>query len=711
MAAVKNFWFPICVRRREASDQHLIGVETLQILTLMTESSKEEQYLFFYNFQNQKFIKEYCGRKMPQFVRTNKRSPQTTLVIDFDNLIPEAALIVREKFQSFEKALNGKAMLLTSPSGNMHVLYVVRGALPESDYVRVQTSVISHFFGQVESFVDRGSSLSLNRGFYHSQHLVRWMEKGLVHPTPATQRKNGFFWDNRVQISYAELMDLLWECQPVEQRKIYELADDARRMLDFMLLIARSGTDAEKEKYSEQFARIMACLRQREEGKRKSRAEEICSRAQSEQYQAAVKCIESFAGEAVFRAQAVSEICLKLVQRTESGGAGDYLAGDYSDKGEARQVCLPGAGSPSNGHGSGTSGWNDRDQRVGHGTFSCDEHLLGALSNLRDVLESRGFSHKELGYRFLKNPLRGDRDRHNVSEKPDFCVFTDLVRETLDRDPRVGIDSDSSPERVFLWLRHAGRHLRAKNKSYRGVSFFASDAARCFRLCLKAQGYEIRLEGAVSSADNSVSRVAAEKLVELVSKQIPILSKGLTPKNATTARKLFREDREFLVRGAGALLTRLKRLYPVIKRGRFVDIGMEDFQEFFQTHCRKAGLLRHVFMGVLSVQSAEYIPCIRRRRFSMNPEILSDLLASEKTPTPSSPEELAALIGHGNTWQSICRYTKPLVETMGVSRTRDLWYSALDMSSANSPESRKKDVDAFLARITKSREPQNADSV
>lgn len=698
----KNFWFPFCARRKEARDEQLIGIESLTILSSMKESSKEEQYLFYYNFKNKKYIKDFCGRKIPYFVKSKERCPQTTFVIDFDNLIPSVSVSIREKFSIFKEALNGKALLLDSPSGNIHVLYVIKGAVPPEDYERIQRIFINYFFREHASFVDRSSSYSLNRGFYHSQHLVRWVEKRIVHPTPASQKKNGFFWDNKFQITFMELMDLIAVCQPIQERKIYELANDAERMLDFMRIIARSGNNEEKKKYSSEINRIMAELRYREAGKCKTRTEKICRRAQEEQYKAAVQCIEGVVGETVFRTSTVQEVCGNLVPRNESERISEHLERDEKDKNKTREVCLSGTGSEVSGHSLGGDSRNDGNQERGYGDDFCDEHILVSLSNFRDSLKSRGFPVEKLGNFFLQNTLRSNSDWNNLPEKSDIGLFFSVLRETLDRDTRLRAVAETSPERLFIWFRYAGRHLRTKGKSFRSLSVFASDAARCLRLCLKTQNYEIKLNGTEISRKISVNNELSIKLLNMIEPHLPKLSEGLSQQNKKTAIKLFKHDRAFLEAGTSALLTKLKEIYPLMKSGKLIAIGMEDFQEFFQTHTRKAVLLRHIFMGFLSGKTKEYIPCIQRRSFLINLNTLDEVFCNEAA-IPSSATELAKKLGGGNTWKSICKYLAPMYQAFGLSKTKELWYSAIDLSTANSPEGRKKDIEKYLNKLEKAK--------
>lgn len=707
MPQFKNVSFPFCARRRENTDQNLIGVESLEHLNFMPQLDKEEQYLFFYNFRNTKSIKEFAGRKIPYFVKTTKRTPQTTCVIDFDK-IPESQIkTVRDCFEVFNQFLDGKALLESSPSGGLHVIYVVRGAIPQDEYCRLQEYVISRFFRPVELFLDAPTSKSVQRGFYHSQHLFKWVNLNLVNATPGLQKKRGFFWNQKIEIQFDEFVKLQDFCKAIEERKNHELVADAFRMLDYLCFLIKRGQDAAKTKeYSQKIIRIMAALRQRESNESKSSTEKICSRAQKEQYQAAVKCVESFAGKRIFGAQTVSEIHRGMVREHHRERSEEDSSRDSENTQTPRGDCLPGNNPESGGHGHSSYSGNARVERGRLSNNSGDEHILGFISSLRDGLKARNISNKELGHLVQSSALRSNSDWDHLAEEPNLDVFISVLREVVDEHPGLGRYSEVTSESIFLWLRHSSRYIRSRREHESGLSEFAANAARCFRLYLKTQNIKVNLSGHEFQRVNTVSEEESARFVEWIEAQLPTHIRELSKDNAQTILKLFREDKKWLIAGTGAFLSRIKSLYPFLKQKKPIALGMEDFQEFFQTHTRKASALRRVYMSALAVQTNEYIPCISRKKYLINHKILENIMNFE-SKTPNSPEDLIPLLGEGRTWETMRKYIKPMYESFGVSRVESIWYTALELSSAKNPEKRKQDVTSFLTRLESQKDSKN----
>lgn len=698
MKKIKNLTFPICARRTGATDNNLIGYESIEFLSLMSSFEKKDQYLLFYNFMNEKKIHTFGQHRKPVFLRTNNRSPQTTFVIDFDNLVPSVSAEIDRRFEAFNNALNQKAIMVVSPSGNRHVIYVIRGRAPEDFYQRLQTVIIDTFFKSVESFIDKPSSMSIHRGFYHSQHLAHWIKNGLINATPSLQKKRGFFWNNSIVLNFAELYEILDDLQPIEKRKSYELVDDARRVLDYLQHISRGTENEEKVRNSERLCRILAELRSREKEKREKYTEKIIHRAKTEQYQAANECIQRLVSEDLRRSETVREILREMAEGDGSAGSSGHSRSDSQDSVSSGVCELQGSSSTGDGCGDSRSFGHDGIKGRGYRDDSSDESLLGSLSNIRDALEARGVRLKELGDRLFQNTLRSHGHRDSCPEESDIGIFASIVRDSLDRDPRISRDIAASGERTYIWLRHAGRHLRNEGSSNRVLQEFAADAARCFRLYLKTQNVEINLSGEEFEQKIAVSKTAAINLIQMAETRLPLLIKDLSKHNRQTAMKLFREKGEFLENGTAAFLTRITELYPLIKEHKPIAVGMEDFQNFFQTHGRKASLLRHVYMGFLGSVWKDHVPLMKRRQFQVDLEIINEIFKSERK-TPDSVEEIIMKIGNGRTWSAMKTYIKPMFHQLGLSKTQKIWYDALDLGTANDPELRKKDVMKFLEKL------------
>lgn len=704
---LKNLSFPIVARRLESTDQDLVGSEKIEFLEMMTSLEKNEQYILYYNFLNEQRIRAIGDQRRPYYVKSNNRSRQTTFVLDFDNLTPSSIEPMNQAFEAFNAAVNGKAQLLVSPSGNRHVLYVVGGPASAKDYERIQKMVVDRFFKVQSYFLDKGVSYSLNTGFFHSQHLYGWIHKKMINISPSEQGARRNFWKRELEINFTELMNLIDECSPPEQRGIHELAEDVHRMIRFIhtqnLRGVNLNEDQETELNTERLLRGLAEIGSREEGFSKF-TKEISTRAQTEEYKTTLQYIESIAGKTVQRASRLSTVRDFLAQRA----VGRRIDKD-SDTNESNQDgdgedSVPRASREGDGRSDSRDSGDDGNKGTRPGDDFSNEHVLGIISDVKARCESRNFNVKKLGDLIWKNSLRGNGYWDTISEESDIKLLFSVLREALAGDSRIPESFRASPERLFIWLRHAGRYLRSVNSDETGLRSFAADAARCWRLCLKAQNVEVTLTGKEFSPERRINQEKVAAFVKELHKNIDFLVKDLPKDKRQTILKMFREDLGFLERGSDAFLTRISSLYPIILKDMPVALGMEDFQEFFQTHNKKASALRHVFMSFCGNLAKDYTPCYKRREFYVDLCTIEDFIEISNSNTPSRTEDLIVLLGNGRTWDTIKKFTKPMLMKLGLSKSRDIWYRALELSTANEPEKRKKDVDAFLDLLTKQRE-------
>lgn len=699
--AQKNLTFPFAVRSVHSDHNNLIGHEKIAYLGIMTGLAKNDQYLLMYNFKNEKRTRYINSSPRSVYVKTDVRSEQTTFVLDFDNLVPSTIKQIEEDFLVFNEFVNNKAILIDSASGNKHVIFVVNGAIPEGFYKRIQKYIVQKFFDKVSPFVDSGSSYSLTRSFFHSQHLHGWINLGFINVTPSAQ-KNGGFWVQDRTIKMPELMNLLDHIQVIESRGVHELVYDTTLMIAFLQFLcgAPGDNDEEKTRTAERIFRTLATIRSGEEETVKKYTKEICNRAQTAKYQAAFQYLQSAARQTILRTEAISKICREVAEWDESSRSVGNENANGSDLPQTASSNIRGTDSESSGHGSSSVIGNDGAERIRHRNDSSVEHLLGIVQDLRHRLESRGLTDKKLGDVFLSNSLRSDCDGNLTTEKSDIQLYSSWLREVMDRDPRICRIADSTQECHSVWLRHARNRFRSKDESLRSVQEFTSNAARCLRLCPEAQNVKVKLD--VLPPRINVSIQEAEAFLALISCNIDSLSLVLSKQNRYTLFKLFRSEQEFLVTGTRAFLTRIKELFPLMRENKSIAMGLEDFESFFETHGQRAFILRKIFMAFCGKQEKDYIAHVRRREFTLNLAVFDEILEKNYT-VPSTPADLIVLLGSGKTWSSICKYLPIMCSTLGVSSTKELWYTSLDLGSANCAEQRKKDVDSFIQKLQSKR--------
>jgi len=142
------------------------------------------------------------------------------------------------------------------------------------------------------------------------------------------------------------------------------------------------------------------------------------------------------------------------------------------------------------------------------------------------------------------------------------------------------------------------------------------------------------------------------------------------------------------------------RLFPYIGLGQPIDVGAEEFRQFFGIHIRGATALRRLIMPTVSVVNAEYIPTVKRRSYRIDPEVIISYGFMDVDRILPSETEMAESLGDGNTWEMIKRYTRTsLIKFRSRPLAEDFWSRCIDKSTANEKNKRKREISEFLEKI------------
>lgn len=708
MTKIKNITFPMVVRRLEASDNNLIGYFPLAALNKLKILPKEKQFLVYYNFQNERLLKRIEGRNKtwskPYFIKSTKRAYQTTLVLDFDKLVPSVLEGLDLAFERFKNATNGKAMMVTSPSGNRHVIYVLSFPCDAMFFNRLQESVINGFFKEFKFFLDDKVSKSINYGFFHSQHFSSWIEQDKLNLSPSAQGHKKKIWAKKVELSFNETLNLLELGTPYNTRNSSELARAVDMMLGYLCFLLQRGEHVEKERKdcaAHIYRALAASEARRTDGK--STAEEISAGAKTEKYQAAIVYLTSDAGEAVCRANGLQSLFEKLVngylrRRAASDSQTDGIpqTGDGSSS-------IQGSSGEGSGYSNSSNSWDDRVEGNRHNRDSSTEYILDIIQNVKVRCNSRGVEPQKLGEQLRTYSLRSNRYGHTESEKSDIDIFFTILREIVATDSRIRRDFGITPECTLSWLRHAASYLRSRKDVEGSICQLANDAVSCWRLCSEAQDVQINPEYLLS-----------EQLFETVFEaEFNTLTSDFDKRKKQIIQKHIKEEKQSVMNGLTSLLNYMYRLRGVINHGKPVAIGLNEFQNFFNVHIQKAALIRLVVMRFFASSTVDYIPHIKRREFVINIEKFNNFISKTDTRilnVPMNAQDLIPYLGDSKTWDSIRTLTPSMVKKLGLSKTREVWYSALTQSEVNQLDKRIKDVESFLQRISR-QESTNAISI
>lgn len=687
MRARKNFHFPICARPIWNREDQLVGTEKLSFLATMTAMDKNQQYLFFYNFLNQKHLKQIRNRWLPYYVKTQTRSPATTFVIDFDNLQPTQLALLDEGFENLKKVCNNKCLMVNSPSGKgRHVIYIINGTVKEDLYARIQKCVIREYFQSLESYVDFGSSCSIHRGFFHSQHLIEWIQDGLINTnfSFAAKKSTKHFWDKKIRMNIKEYIEFLNNIQPLSSRKVHELIYDGQ----LLIKIISNGED--NEFFWQEAQKIYKEICTKEKGYYKSKAEDIFTG------QDVRGDIKAFVRNENSQCQTENQVI-----RKETSNERQAHRSERSDNASGEDSEESGDGNyPANIFGSGSEVYQECEEGAFERKYSSDFSYEFISWNVEKLCSA--FAERNISIERVANNLRLDIKRsyysaqHNAKEggfdSSIRSVYSHLENITGKRDI-----SDNLLGTFSLWLRLSTRVLRAKQirseeyRSLKSISWLVD-----YYVQKNTPNSYKSLENAPAYDSQFMNRESCERLVNLVEEWMPTILNKMNKESRQCVLKMFK-DREWLIQGSKALLSFLQKHYKIVKKEQPLSIGLEDFQAFFGTHMKKASLLRRVFCGYLSKNKEEHIPHVKCVGYVIDQDLLS--IIHQNSRFPDSYERLAPMLGNGNTWNTIKKYLPVMKQNLDIDFVEKLWYNSLEISCANEKDTRKKNISNYLRKI------------
>jgi len=171
----------------------------------------------------------------------------------------------------------------------------------------------------------------------------------------------------------------------------------------------------------------------------------------------------------------------------------------------------------------------------------------------------------------------------------------------------------------------------------------------------------------------------------------------ISKQNEQTLKKIWREEKEWLVTGFKQLLVFILHL-KIAENNVFIDIGLEDFKQFWNTHERKATALRQLIMPSLSKNINEYKPHWKRRGFMIDWKLIDNFCSTRFVFTP---QYLATRMGNGNTWSIIRVYAKPLVINHGLYEACKIFNEAIWLSEAKNKKQRIREFALFARKISR----------
>lgn len=180
----------------------------------------------------------------------------------------------------------------------------------------------------------------------------------------------------------------------------------------------------------------------------------------------------------------------------------------------------------------------------------------------------------------------------------------------------------------------------------------------------------------------------------------------ISKQNQQTLKKIWREERDWLKAGFNNLLFFIFRL-KMSQENIFIDIGLEDFKKYWNTHERKATALRQLIMPGLAKSVNEYKPHWKRRGFMIDWIFFDNFLSKDFIFTP---KYLAGKMGNGNTWQVIRIYAKPLVNNYGLYEACKIFNEAVWLSEAKNKRQRIREFAVFARKISKQLQEQKCRS-
>jgi hypothetical protein len=650
--------FPFLIKRRTSKGGYypVRGRQVLeQTLNILSTAAKEEQMLFFYNTSN-----------------TNN---QRALVIDIDDS-HEVEEKVQESFRSL--CMYFKCVLLKSFSG-FHIVVPLEGDI--GNYRLWQSRLIARFLSNLMSYIDINVSLSPNYGFFHSQHVLRLVSEGVLEETDGFVRfKDCNLPENVIRILSEDLPEEVtkeicgfarrkdersWKYLAVQStRKFRTVLDETERRDDIETVLCAVG-----------------------EGESEGRCEKPSS------------CVSGSVGSKVSGPETIQNLfeILELdFDRRRN------LASRRSSEGsrENPEECgLQGSGFESSGHIDSSDCGYEGLKRTGFCGSCSPGYLLATLQAVESCYDKRSDRLIRLVNRVSKNSLRVDLYRDLKSEESDFSVFFGSLRQAMERSDGDQVPFRFGPACYRQWSRCSHVCLANFKNLERSV-------LNCSKITLEGGGLYLASHGFRFSGYRKpvklVPRETAIAVLEHIRASLPSYSGVYRP---SSFKNLWSSSFENLVTGTQRFLGYLLRLSPAISLGHPIDIGLADFQHFFEVPMSGAVTLRDLFVVEFSSgKGKEYIAKVKRRSYFFNKEKLEQFgLIDKNNWNVFDAKWLADKLGDGKTWSSICRFGPLTFRYLGLENSLSLWNDALDLSTANDKDLRKKDVQSFLRFLDKGR--------
>jgi hypothetical protein len=704
-----NIHFPISVRRLHDSDQDLVGQEKLSFLEVLEDRPKEDQYLFYYNFLNQKrtkYVQSY-NRSWPEpvYSKSKERANQTTFVLDFDSIHEESEADLASGIANMKALLGDKCLAVRSPSGGLHVVYFFNGKISEENYKRIQEAFVQTFFKKLSFYLDKNASLSLKYGFFHSQHIRNWANHGRLLLTPAKQTDARLFWNPKYGISADDILEILFLGHPLSNRSQQTLIKDFFNEASLYNLCMRSN-DEEKRRRSiraVQRGQAILVMGQNVHYRDKSLSEEICSRAQTEEYEAYYQLVKGAVGQGVCGAGGLQEVCGGPFDREEPSGSRCSLGTNEANQEGTCGTVLPGSSSQGDQHCDGHSDRLPADHGGGLPGNCSAESPVEFLQAVESLYQARWLSSEELGRSVQPHQVRSHGHRGKQLEESDYICLFECMREVLARSPGLGRYSPTDPGSTFRWIRHWHSSTRTGGHAQEILREFAQSCSIAWRLCHARVGMSFTdfVPESVPQADGAEVN-AVEFLKDVEEKLETLMSTRVSERHKMTVRKLFREEQEFLLLGTEKLL---KYLAMFAHQDVPVALGLEDVQKMFQTHVSRAGPLRKVLMAHLMRMEKDYVPCIKRREFYLRPDVLSKYVKVVNKQLDIEKE-----LKDRGTWEAIRALVPASYRAFGLSVAEQMWHDALKRAQVNDLEKRLRGVSLYLQKLDKIGATPDADS-
>lgn len=660
------------------------GVE-LEWIAGLDKAEKKEQWLFFYNVS----VLWRLGRTGEWFQRVDEDSPirNTVFVLDFDKSHCKEEL-VRKSFERFRNSLNGNALLVKSFSG-FHVVYVLEGDV-RKEYWNIQISVVLKYFCDLLDELDVGVCGNHRNGFFHSQHVERWVKEGVVNIDKSAS--SWFTFGAKL-----EDLDLSFGCEDAFGlwKAWRKYGDDSKRG-------GRRIADAASGK----LRGILAISEHRNNEKLYTKSLEGTENGER---QAFWDCVKSYVCNETVKDEGVPSVSGNVGLRTVRCGA---MAGEGHAGGGGTYInrsLLQRNSKKINGHIGSDSVRNEGNKEAGLYGRGGSGRFLEFVQAVQLLCEQRAVDTEVLGYFLSEDCLRSHRYWSIKSEKSDFQVFFGIVRQVLERDHGLGRNLRTEWPSVSEWLRCAEVCLGADATPSNQHGYVAKLANKGFGLYLATHGLWISRVRKVVLSEHKYNFESA-KLVKDVIEATDIDTLACSGRAKNFLKNKFKNGVDWLEAGAKKLLTYFAQFWGLVLNGRPIGLGVGNISDFFQCkNLSECSAIRAIFMSILSSKKTAYVPKVKQTQYFMEVEALKRYFVSVERDeerkgniqVPDTASELASKLGDGNTFETFRRYAKPMFRVHGYERSLEMWHQAIDLSKANDKHYRHGDIERFVEKIAR----------